>query len=107
MSTTPESSPAKPSGFQSLLNFVERAGNALPHPATLFAGLAALVLVLSWVLHTLGVSVQNPATGKVVTVVNLLSLDGLHRVLLDPVKNFLAFPPLGISLFCLDRKSVV
>ncbi|MFM8334247.1 MAG: AbgT family transporter, partial [Opitutaceae bacterium] len=101
MPTAPDSTPVKPSPFQSFLNGVERAGNALPHPATLFAGLAVLVLVLSWLLHSLGVSVQNPSTGKVVAVVNLLSLDGLHRVLLDPVKNFLAYPPLGISLFCL------
>ena len=101
MASSPDSTPVKPSPFQSFLNGVERAGNALPHPATLFAGLAVLVLVLSWLLHSLGVSVQNPATGKVVAVVNLLSLDGMHRVLLDPVKNFLAYPPLGISLFCL------
>ena len=71
------------------------------HPAPLFAGLDELVLVLSWLLHSLGVAVLNPSTGKVVTVVNLLSLDGLHRALLDPVKNFLAYPPLSISLFCL------
>ena len=57
--------------------------------------------MLSWLLHSLGVSVQNPSTGKVVAVVNLLSLDGLHRALLDPVKNLLAYPPLSISLFCL------
>lgn len=57
--------------------------------------------MLSWLLHSLGVAVQNPSTGKVVTVVNLLSLDGLHRALLDPVKNLLAYPPLSISLFCL------
>ncbi|MFM9080543.1 MAG: AbgT family transporter [Opitutaceae bacterium] len=101
MPNAPESPPARPSPFQTFLNGVERAGNALPHPATLFAGLAVLVLVLSWLLHALGVAVQNPSTGKVVTVVNLLSLEGLHRVLLDPVKNFLAYPPLGISLFCL------
>ena len=101
MVSSPDSTPVKPSPFQSFPNGVERAGNALPHPATLFAGLALPVLVLSWLLHSPGVSGQNPATGKVVAVVNLLSLDGLHRVLLEPVKNFLAYPPLGISLFCL------
>ena len=44
MPTTPDPTPARPSRFQSFLNLVERAGNALPHPATLFAGLAVLVL---------------------------------------------------------------
>jgi aminobenzoyl-glutamate transport protein len=87
--------------FQRFLNGVERAGNALPHPATLFALLAALVVVASWLCHTLGVSVTNPATGKVVTVVNLLSPEGVQRMILEVARNFLAYPPLGISLTCL------
>jgi aminobenzoyl-glutamate transport protein len=57
--------------------------------------------VLSWVLQRAGVAVTNPSTGKHVAVVNLLSVDGLHRILLDAAKNFLAYPPLGISLTCL------
>lgn len=99
MSSAPASEPR--SLIQRFLNTVERAGNALPHPATLFALLAVAVVVLSWVLHAAGVTVTNPASGKVVTVVNLLSLEGLHRITLDAVKNFLAYPPLGISLMCL------
>lgn len=99
MTSAPASEPR--SLIQRFLNTVERAGNALPHPATLFALLALAVVVLSWVLHSAGVSVANPASGKVVAVVNLLSLEGLHRIVLDAVKNFLAYPPLGISLMCL------
>lgn len=91
----------RPALLPRLLNAVERAGNALPHPATLFLGLAAAVVVLSWVLHAAGVSAVHPGTGQTVTVVNLLSLEGLHRILLEPVRNFLAYPPLGISLMCL------
>ena len=52
------------SRFQRWLDHVERVGNALPHPATLFAGLAALVVALSWVFHTAGVSVTHPASGQ-------------------------------------------
>jgi p-aminobenzoyl-glutamate transporter AbgT len=33
--------------FNSFLNFTEKAGNALPHPATLFAIMALLVIILS------------------------------------------------------------
>ena len=66
------------SRFQRFLDLIERTGNALPHPTTLFALLAALVLVLSWVLHAAGVQVVHPGTGKMVGVVNLLSLDGLQ-----------------------------
>jgi aminobenzoyl-glutamate transport protein len=87
--------------FQRFLGHVERAGNALPHPATLFVGLAAIVVVLSWILHAAGTQVVNPSTGKVVAVVNLLSVEGLQRMTVEAVKNFLAYPPIGISLMCL------
>lgn len=96
--------PAPSSGrpvFQRFLNGVERAGNALPNPATLFALLAVVVVILSGVLHAVGTSVTNPATQKVVTVVNLFSVDGLHRMILEATRNFLNYPPLGISLMCL------
>jgi len=98
---SPSAPAAKLSFFQRFLNGVERAGNALPNPATLFAGLAVLVVVLSGVLHAADVSVTNPSTGKAVGVVNLLSLEGLHRMILEAVRNFLGYPPLGISLMCL------
>ncbi|MDP1581463.1 MAG: AbgT family transporter [Candidatus Didemnitutus sp.] len=87
--------------LRSFLDGVERAGNALPNPATLFAILAVVVVVLSGVMHSIGVSVTNPATQKVVTVVNLFSVEGLHRMILEATRNFLAYPPLGISLMCL------
>jgi p-aminobenzoyl-glutamate transporter AbgT len=32
-----------------MLDYVEIAGNKLPHPATLFAGLALLVVIISWI----------------------------------------------------------
>jgi aminobenzoyl-glutamate transport protein len=57
--------------------------------------------VVSWICHTLGVTVTNPATGKIVATVNLLSTEGLQRMLTELTRNFLAYPPLGISLACL------
>ncbi len=100
MSSAPaRSAPASP--LQRFLNIVERAGNALPHPATLFAALAILVVLLSWALARLGVQVINPGSGKVVAVVNLLSAEGIQRMILELPRNFLAYPPLGISLTCM------
>jgi aminobenzoyl-glutamate transport protein len=93
--------PPASSRLQRFLNGVERTGNALPHPATLFALLAALVVVLSWIFHRFGVQVANPANGKIVTVVNLLSAEGIQRMILELPRNFLAYPPLGISLTCM------
>jgi aminobenzoyl-glutamate transport protein len=99
MSSTPR--PASRSLLQRFLDGVERAGNALPHPATLFALLALVVVVLSGFLHAAQVTVTNPTSGQAIGVVNLLSVEGLHRMILEAARNFLAYPPLGISLTCL------
>ena len=69
----------KRSGVDRFLSFIEKVGNALPHPATLFALFAALVVVLSWVFSLTGISAMHPGTGETVTPVNLLSMEGLHR----------------------------
>jgi len=100
MSSVPISA-AKPSWFQRFLTLIERVGNLLPNPSTLFAVLAALVVLLSWVFGRMGVSVIHPATGQTVQVVNLLNVEGLHRMLLNMVPNFVGFPPLGTVLACL------
>jgi aminobenzoyl-glutamate transport protein len=92
------SAPAAPSGFSRFLSLVERGGNALPHPATLFAIMAALVLIASAVASALGVSAVHPGTGEVVRPVSLLSLSGLHRILTSMVANFTGFAPLGTVL---------
>jgi p-aminobenzoyl-glutamate transporter AbgT len=50
--------------IQRLLSLIERGGNALPHPATLFAGLAVLVVLLSGIFSRLDLAVEHPATGS-------------------------------------------
>jgi aminobenzoyl-glutamate transport protein len=77
------------------LSFVERAGNALPHPATLFLLMAAAVIVLSGIAARLGLSAVHPGTGETIEVVSLLSVAGLHRILEEMVVNFTGFAPLG------------
>jgi len=77
------------------LGGVERVGNALPHPATLFALLALSVIFFSWVFSQFNISVLHPGTGETVEPVNLLSVDGLHRILTTMVTNFTGFAPLG------------
>jgi aminobenzoyl-glutamate transport protein len=84
--------------FNRSLNFVEKAGNALPHPATLFLILALLALVASWLAHLAGSEAINPATGELIKPLNLLSRDGLHYILDSMVENFTSFAPLGIVL---------
>jgi len=84
--------------LQRLLDWTERAGNALPHPATLFAIFAVLALAFSALGHLLDWEVVHPGTGENVGVVNLLSREGVHRILLEMVDNFTGFAPLGIVL---------
>lgn len=83
------------------LGMVERGGNALPHPASLFGILALSVLVFSLIGHLLHWHAVHPATGETVNIVNLLSRDGLHRILLDMVDNYTGFAPLGIVMVAL------
>ena len=80
------------------LAWIERIGNALPHPGTLFAGMALLVILLSAVFAGIGVSVTHPGTGAVIEPVNLLTVAGLHRILTSMVTNFTSFAPLGTVL---------
>jgi aminobenzoyl-glutamate transport protein len=80
------------------LDVVERVGNRLPDPLTLFVIFAALVVAGSAVMSGLGVSVTHPADGKIITAHNLLTADGLRQMLTEMVKNFASFPPLGLVL---------
>ena len=94
------------------LDRIERIGNALPDPTTLFALGALLVAVLSQLAAGLDWSVEksvpatDPATGAPtgglarveVRAVSLLSSDGVYWMLQSMVKSFVEFPPLGVVL---------
>ena len=80
------------------LTVVERVGNALPHPGTLFASMALLVILLSGVASVFDLSAVHPSTGEVIRPVNLMSVEGLHRILTNMVRNFTGFAPLGTVL---------
>jgi len=81
--------------------YVEKGGNALPHPALLFGLFALTVLVLSTIGSLLGWYGLHPATKEQIDVVNLMSRDGLHRILLEMVNNYTGFAPLGIVMVAL------
>jgi aminobenzoyl-glutamate transport protein len=92
---------ARPSLMDRFLKVIERGGNALPHPASLFAILALAVIVMSGVASKFDMSVVHPSTGELVAPVNLLSVAGLHRILTGLVTNFTGFAPLGTVLVAL------
>ena len=83
------------------LGAVERAGNALPHPAALFLIFALLVIVLSGIAAQLGISVIHPGTGAPIEPFSLFSIPGLHMILTKMVTNFTGFAPLGTVLVAL------
>ncbi|MBD3287267.1 AbgT family transporter [candidate division KSB1 bacterium] len=88
----------KTSLIDRFLNVVERVGNALPHPASLFGIFALMALAASTVGHWLDWQATHPATGEVIKTVNLLSKSGLERIIDDMVYNYTSFAPLGIVL---------
>ena len=84
--------------FNKFLNFVEIGGNALPHPGTLFALFAFSVIILSGIADYFGWQAVHPGTGELIMPVNLLSEEGLRRIILEMVDNFTSFAPLGVVL---------
>lgn len=87
------------------LNVVERVGNKLPDPVTIFVILWFVVMIISYFVAKSGVTAIHPgqideATGKnlVVKGVNLLSKEQLQLFLTSMVTNFTGFAPLGLVL---------
>jgi aminobenzoyl-glutamate transport protein len=80
------------------LDRIERVGNRLPDPITLFAILIALVMIASWLATVGGVSAVHPGTGDAITPVNLFSGEQIRRILAEMPQTFAAFPPLGLVL---------
>lgn len=92
------------------LGRIERAGNALPHPALMFLGLMALVILISGIATWSGMSALHPVTGETLVPMNLFSGEGLRYIITEMVKSFTGFAPLGTVLvamlgFSLAEKS--
>jgi len=94
---------SKSKGKVSLLDKIEQAGNRLPHPVTLFVILAGIIMVLSAVFASLGLSVTyetiNTQTQEVIinTVAarSLLDADGIRHLFTTLISNFTGFFALG------------
>ncbi|GAK04504.1 LOW QUALITY PROTEIN: aminobenzoyl-glutamate transport protein [Geomicrobium sp. JCM 19037] len=85
--------------FQRFLDVVEKAGNRLPHPVTLFVILALIVMVASAIASSFNLSVEDPVEpGETVEVFNLLSGEGIAYIFSSMVDNFITFPALGVVL---------
>lgn len=97
---------AKAKEKKGFLNFIEKVGNSLPHPATIFLILCTFIIILSHVMAKMGVSVVytgiDRATNEIkemtVTVNSLLSPDGIRYIFESAVSNFTSFAALGTVL---------
>ncbi len=92
--------------FDKAMDFIEKIGNAMPDPVSLFIILAIVVIVLSAILGSMGYSAVHPGTGKTIQVVNLLTKDGLRDMYSKAVANYSGFAPLGMVLVCIIGAAV-
>lgn len=88
----------KKRGINRFLDAIERVGNRLPDPLSLFVILCLLVILISWITASFGVSVQHPSSGETIAVQSLLTKENIHRMLNSMVSNFASFPPLALVL---------
>ncbi|MFI3230010.1 MAG: AbgT family transporter [bacterium] len=96
----------KVSLFNKALNVIEKTGNALPHPITLFGSFAFAVVILSAILGAFNVSATgeliNSATGELeettVYIKSLLTDDGITYMISSLITNFTGFAALGVVL---------
>ncbi len=86
--------------MQRILNKIEVVGNKLPQPVTLFAILIGVVLILSLIFGTLGLSAEHPSPDveEPIEAVNLLNAEGIQKIMTSMVEVFASFPPLGLVL---------
>ena len=94
-----------------VLNFIEKVGNKLPHPGTLFLIMTIIVAVVSVIGSAFSWSVTYEGLAKVdgvytvqevtATAKSLFSIEGIQYIFDNLVKNFTSFAPLGTVLVAL------
>jgi len=105
--TSPATRADKRGVMTRFLDGVEWLGNLLPHPVTLFAILAGLMILASGLVGgLLEVAVEDPrpegASGRaadgMIRAVSLMNEDGFRRIFTSLTTNFTSFAPLGVVL---------
>lgn len=92
--------------FWKFLDGVEKVGNRMPHPVTIFAILCVIVAVVSHITALAGITVSyqgvDPKTFKAgevtVKAISLLNPEGIRYIFTSAVTNFTSFAPLGTVL---------
>lgn len=79
-----------------ILKWIEKTGNALPDPITIFLLLTSFVVLLSVFFDGVSESiVQRSGETELKSVQSLLSLEGIRWMFTSAIDNFINFAPLG------------
>ncbi|MGL5124326.1 MAG: AbgT family transporter [Fusobacteriaceae bacterium] len=81
-----------------ILDYFEKIGNKLPDSVTIFLILCFLILLISYLCNKLGITVLHPISREVIIVDNLMSKENLKLILVEIIKVFQLYPPLGVVL---------
>lgn len=95
-----DAAPIKKKGF---LNAVERFGNTMPSVTMLFIYALVICWVLSFLLSFIDFDYYLPShvigeAPQKIEVLNLFTYDRIVTFIISTVKNFMSFPPLGITI---------
>lgn len=90
--------PAKVSLLNRFLNCIERMGNKLPHITMLFIYALIVTMLVSLCLSFINFDYVHPNTGEKIKILNMFAPDNLLSLIVSSVKNFMGFPPLGITI---------
>ena len=96
----------KKSFLEKFLDFVEKGGNKLPHPFTLFWILCLIIVIVSAIAAAAGTSVTYTALDRktmeiketTLVIKSLLNAEGIRYMFSSMVGNFTGFAPLGTVL---------
>ena len=88
--------------FTRFLDLVERGGNKLPHPVTIFVILSLIVIIISEIAARTNLTVSyydaRSKADATVSAVSLLNAEGIRYMFTSATKNFTSFAPLGTVL---------
>ena len=84
-----------------ILGWIETAGNKLPDPAILFLILMLLTWVVSAALANVEFTEIDPRSGEPVRIQSQLTGQALAQFMVDMVRTFTGFHPLGVVLVAL------
>lgn len=92
--TAPAQPKQRQSVFDRFLATVERLGNKLPEPFTLFLGLFLITGVLSTIFAFMNLRVQVPGAEEETVIRGLFTGEGLSWLTTTMGENYIGFPPL-------------